>query len=250
MPPIEFQHFLTGRAHVFRDQHAQAPLVGTRAAGHEVPAGFFELLHTRDRHHEAAQRLPIRALEVRRVTLESRAHVFARGWKQARVVHKPREERVDGFQSGTRAIGPIIAEKLIPNACPARYQRSFSLRTNLSPDHVSSTAQTFTSTSPDSSPNVRTTPSVRSVATPDVFLGHATQSIPLGSSLSRSRANPLPSSDCAVTNSIAKSIAPRGAIRVPSGSSPSSPAKSPGSETNCSRAPGLIPSFSTSGVPE
>src|SRR5665811_1319506 len=247
MPTIEFQHLLTGRAHVFRDQHAQAPQVGPRAVGHEVPAGCFELLHTRDRHDEAAQRLPIRALEVRRVTLESRPHVFARGWKQARVVHQPGEERVDGFQSGTRSIGSIIAEKLIPNACPARYQRSFSLRTNLSPDHVASTAQTFTSTSPDSSPNVRTTPSVRSVATPDVFLGHATQSIPLGSSLSRSRANPFSRSDCALTNSIAKSRAPLDAMRDPSGSPPSSPAKSFGSETNCSRAPGFIPSLSTSG---
>src|SRR5450759_5598749 len=99
MTAIEFQHLFTRGAHVFRDQHAQAPRLGSRAAGHQIAAGFFKLLHARDRHDEAAKRLPIRVLEVRSVTLESWPHVFARGWKQTRIVHQPGEERVDGFQS-------------------------------------------------------------------------------------------------------------------------------------------------------
>ena len=76
-------------------------------------------------------------------------------------------------------------------------------------------AQTFTSTNPESSPNWRTTPSVRSVSTPDAFLGHATQSMPFASSLSRSGANLFRSSDNAFTKRIAKSSVPRDAILVP-----------------------------------
>src|SRR5207245_5167701 len=59
-------------------------------------------------------------------------------------------------------------------------RRSLIRRTNLSPDHTSSTAATFTSTRPCASPITRITSSVRSVATPDTFFGHELHSLPAG----------------------------------------------------------------------
>ena len=50
--------------------------------------------------------------------------------------------------------------------------------TNLSPDHVSSTAQTFTSTSPACRPIRRTSLPFKSLATPDAALGHEIHIIP------------------------------------------------------------------------
>ena len=54
------------------------------------------------------------------------------------------------------------------------------------PDHVPSIAQTLLSTRPASSPTRCTASNARSVATPDVFFGHATHSPP---SVSSARAN-------------------------------------------------------------
>src|SRR3982751_5473293 len=51
------------------------------------------------------------------------------------------------------------------------FDRFCSLRTNLRPDQTSSIAQTLMSTSPSSKPRLRTTFSVRSVSTPELFLG-------------------------------------------------------------------------------
>ena len=47
--------------------------------------------------------------------------------------------------------------------------------TSLSPDHVSSTAHTFTSTKPSGSATSRIVSSVTSDAIPDDFFGHETQ---------------------------------------------------------------------------
>jgi hypothetical protein len=49
--------------------------------------------------------------------------------------------------------------------------RSLSRKTNLSPDHTSSTAQILTSTNPAASPIVLTVFSERSVVTPELFFG-------------------------------------------------------------------------------
>src|SRR3954464_7829474 len=92
----------------------------------------------------------------------------------------------------------------------ARRHRSLRRRTNLSPDQVSSTAHTFTSTRPAASPTWRTTSSVRSVATPDVFFGHDTHNVPLGVSRSRSLPKRFSRSDLFPTNNIAKSSGPFG----------------------------------------
>src|SRR5208282_4571722 len=54
--------------------------------------------------------------------------------------------------------------------------------TNFNPDQTSVTAQTFTSTRPASSPRWRITSSVRSVGTPELFLGHEIHSMPAGAS--------------------------------------------------------------------
>src|SRR6266480_7733759 len=50
---------------------------------------------------------------------------------------------------------------------------------NFSPDQVSSTAHTFTSTNPSGSATARITSSVVSVATPADFFGHETQTVPV-----------------------------------------------------------------------
>jgi hypothetical protein len=55
----------------------------------------------------------------------------------------------------------------------------------LSPDHVSSIAQTFTSTKPSGSESSRTTSSVISDGTFDDFFGHDTQTVAFGSSFFR-----------------------------------------------------------------
>ena len=52
--------------------------------------------------------------------------------------------------------------------------------TNFSPDHVSSTAQIFTSTNPNGRAAVRTRSSVTVAGTPDAFLGQETQIMPFG----------------------------------------------------------------------
>src|SRR6266568_2777569 len=66
-------------------------------------------------------------------------------------------------------------------------QRSLFLMTSFSPDHVSVTAQTLTSTNPSGSATARIESSVTSVATPDDFFGHEIQTKPAGSSASLKR---------------------------------------------------------------
>jgi hypothetical protein len=73
----------------------------------------------------------------------------------------------------------------------AFYFLSFTRITNFNPDHVSSIAQTFTSTSPHSNPTRRTTSSVRSVGRPLAFLGQPIQSIPSGTSAAERRPKSL-----------------------------------------------------------
>lgn len=58
-------------------------------------------------------------------------------------------------------------------------QRSFVRKTNLSPDHTSSTAQTFTSTKPADKPKSRIIFSSKSVGTLEDFLGQETHNIPV-----------------------------------------------------------------------
>src|SRR5215472_281 len=61
-----------------------------------------------------------------------------------------------------------------------RLGRSLSRWTKRSPDQVSSTAQTLLSTKPASRPISRIRSSVRSVSTPEAFLGHAIHNPPAG----------------------------------------------------------------------
>src|SRR5438045_2326164 len=132
---------------------------------------------------------------------------------------------------------------------PLSRQRSLSLRTNLSPDHVSSIAHTFTSTRPEASPKSRTIPSLRSLATPDVFFGQATHNIPFDSRRSRKGANSLARSAFIFTNRIAKSTTPPFVTRAGVGISPSNARKSRGAATKTSRAPVLLPHLLTSVLP-
>src|SRR5205085_1014740 len=126
--------------------------------------------------------------------------------------------------------------------------RSFTRRTNLSPDHTSSTAATFTSTRPCPSPIARITSSVRSVATPDDFLGHEIHNMPAGASARASPANRRSSSRFFFVKNWMKSTGPTGLdLRVtPDGSLPSVRAYSLGALRMAIAQPSLIPSLSTS----
>src|SRR5437879_3654522 len=64
--------------------------------------------------------------------------------------------------------------------CGRPHLRSFARYTSFSPDHVSSTAQTFTSTRPWAKATARTTSSVRSVVTPAARFGQEIQRLPSG----------------------------------------------------------------------
>src|ERR1700694_1315402 len=141
-------------------------------------------------------------------------------------------------------------KKLIANRTRAKSQRSLSRRTNLSPDQVASTAHTFTSTSPSSRPIARITFSVRSVGAQALCFGHEIQSMPLEASLVRRPGKRLARSAFLVTKSIPNSSAPRAPDVTPAGKLPSVSEKSAGGFTICMRAPALIPSLATSGVPE
>ena len=61
----------------------------------------------------------------------------------------------------------------------------------MSPDHTSSTAHTFTSTRPVARPMVRTTSSLRSVATPDAPLGQEIHNVPSGVTRKGNAGGPL-----------------------------------------------------------
>src|SRR5215831_3143976 len=70
-------------------------------------------------------------------------------------------------------------EKKHANSKATNYHfRSFDRYTNFNPDHVSSTAHTFTSTRPEAIAMLRITSSVRSVAAPEFFFGQEIQTQP------------------------------------------------------------------------
>ena len=116
---------------------------------------------------------------------------------------------------------------------------------------MSSTAHTFTSTSPVGSATSRMTSSVMSVSTPDDRFGQLIQSPPSTSSAAHERREPL------------GQVGPRGVERhdhvvgaARRGARPRRRWAGPGSRTRparpstASRCPSLIPSFFASGVPE
>jgi len=114
---------------------------------------------------------------------------------------------------------------------------------------VASIAHTLLSTSPAASPIPRITSSVRSVATPDAFFGHATQRPSAGASSFATDANRFVRSARDVVNRTTTSSGPFGFARIstPSGSAPSVSAKSAGAPGNAQIAPDLIPSFFSPG---
>ncbi len=116
---------------------------------------------------------------------------------------------------------------------------------------MSSIAATLLSTSPFASPTSRTGFSLRSVATPDVRLGHAIQSPPSGSSPRFIAGNRRASSALRVAKNTTTSRRPRACFRstTPGGSS-SDEQKPLGAAMTAKRDPSAIPSFFTSGVPE
>ena len=145
---------------------------------------------------------------------------------------------------------------------------SFTRLTNFNPDQTSETAQTFTSTSPDASPISRTTFSVTSVFTPELFFGQLTHSIPAGARRWPTGQNFFSNSSFDLAKIMAKSSAffpgadafvrPPGlgpgicreAISHPASAAFNSSMTSDGASTSNTRTPSLMPSFLASGVPE
>src|SRR4051812_10355504 len=95
--------------------------------------------------------------------------------------------------------------KTICAAQPRIFGRSFRRKTNFRPDHVSSIAQTFTSTSPPANPSSRTTFSFKSLLIPDAFFGQEIQSMPSGLSFAAARENFFSRSCLLSTNNKIKS---------------------------------------------
>src|SRR5215813_3379403 len=89
--------------------------------------------------------------------------------------------------------------------CEVWFQRSLRRRTNFNPDQTSVTAQTFTSTSPAARPVSRTMFSVRSVGTPELFLGQLIQSMPAGASCLLTRLKSLVNDEADLLKTMAKS---------------------------------------------
>ena len=83
------------------------------------------------------------------------------------------------------------------------FVRALFRMTSFSPDHLSSTAHTLTSTNPSGSASARTTSSVISVATFAAFYGHDTHTIPSGVSRVLSSASSFDSSALEVTKTCA-----------------------------------------------
>ena len=113
-------------------------------------------------------------------------------------------------------------------------------------------AAVLLSTSPASRPTCCTKPKSRSVATPEAFLGQATQIPPSAPIAPAAAGNRLASRAREVTNSTTTSTGPRAARRssTPPGSGSSNPGKSSGASSRASADPSLIPSLRCSGVPE
>src|SRR5437588_11199394 len=130
--------------------------------------------------------------------------------------------------------------------------RSATRRTNFSPDHTSVTAHTLTSTRPAERPSSRTTFSSTSVATPELFLGQLTHSIPAVASPFARRENSGESSARDLVKNITKSSGLFGTLNTSHAdiASPNSVRTSAGALTRHIRNPFLIPNFFGSGVPE
>src|ERR1700683_3825858 len=130
--------------------------------------------------------------------------------------------------------------------------RSFTRRTNFSPDHTSVTAHTFTSTSPASRPIPRTRFSSKSEATPELFFGQLTHNMPDGASSFVNRENSSANSARDFVNSITKSSISPGFVFIPHSAKASrnSARTSAGAFAKRTRKPGLIPNFFGRGVPE
>src|ERR1035438_6583987 len=133
-----------------------------------------------------------------------------------------------------------------------RVQRSFTRRTNFNPDQTTVTAHTFTSTKPASSPISRTLFSSTSVATPELLLGQLTHSIPGGASNLQIRLKSFVSCTFDFVKTMAKSSPafPSLTVSHPASAVLNSASTSGGASTRQTRAPGLIPNFFGSGVPE
>jgi hypothetical protein len=130
--------------------------------------------------------------------------------------------------------------------------RSFTRRTNFSPDHTSVTAHTLTSTNPASRPIPRTRFSSRSEATPELFFGQLTQNMPAGASSFVNRENSSANSARDLLKSMAKSSMSPGFVFIlhPANASRNSARTSAGAFAKRTRKPGLMPNFFGSGVPE
>src|SRR5690349_4585390 len=124
--------------------------------------------------------------------------------------------------------------------------------TNLRPDQTALIAHTFTSTRPAASPISRTLFSSRSVASPELFLGQETHSIPAGASLFDHCGNFFLRSDWLLLGSNTKSRAVLTELASWHSVSAvlSSDFTSGGRSGRATLKPGLIPSFFGSGVPE
>jgi hypothetical protein len=128
----------------------------------------------------------------------------------------------------------------------------FLLMTSLSPDQVSSTAQTFTSTSPSGKAISRITSSVTSVGFLDAFFGQETQTAASARMSLRSCGNRTASSARRVTKKCTTSTASVTVLtnRTFAGSGASSLRYPAIAFFTATVDPGLIPSFAASGVPE
>src|SRR5208282_4011379 len=126
--------------------------------------------------------------------------------------------------------------------------------TNFSPDQTSFTAQTLMSTRPALSPASRITFSVRSVETPELFLGQEIHSIPAGASAFAAAGNSSSSAARDLVNRKMKSkslfLLARDCSRHFSSAPLISTLTSSGRCRRATRKSSLMPSFFASGVPE
>src|SRR5437870_5303018 len=124
--------------------------------------------------------------------------------------------------------------------------------TNLRPDQISEIAQILTSTSPASRPVFWTLSKDRSVVTPETFLGHATQRIPLGCSRVASFAKLFVSSLLLWAKNRMRSHPSITCAEkfAPAGKDPNFLSKPLGAFTSATRECSFMPSFFAKGVPE
>ena len=114
---------------------------------------------------------------------------FASSWRLGEFEDAPRDTTVLGgrFDVGTAGIPQCNApsNQGVPSSERVRLATGI---TNLRPDHVGLTEQTFTSTSPTRFPAAMTSLRPTSLGTPEAFLGHEAQTIPSTTIPARARA--------------------------------------------------------------